>query len=272
MTAKKESTKEIVECFKFLNNYNTTNIKFEEIIEKDCNISQDGIRSWKRRNHIPDAYVNDFCKTVFKLLGDEDLICFAHDIFWLEASLGKVSKRWEFDSKAIIGETASFDKKKFKSFFKYFLVNTKAESDMEVEYKKTKSYLPIHINLSENTTGILETKLKKAYHYDEEYKLKLENKKQFFLDSSITKEIVEFAIKKGKYPYRIEIYNSGIHMFYFDKDFPIEIYNFLENGLPNFDNDESNIFAEILNQKLDNNYHVELGSLPNMTLKPTRTF
>lgn len=72
-------------------------------------------------------------------------------------------------------------------------------------------------------------------------------------NSPITKEIVEFILRDEEFPFSIEVKNDRLTLNYENST---KSYIFRTHGLPNMDQDEADIFAEVLNQKLNNKYIV----------------
>lgn len=80
-----------------------------------------------------------------------------------------------------------------------------------------------------------------------------EKREKIYPNSPVTREIVEIITKKKELPYSIEINNAGL-TFRFEN--MVQSYVFRAHGLPDMDQNEEMIFAEVLNKKLNNQYLV----------------
>ena len=82
----------------------------------------------------------------------------------------------------------------------------------------------------------------------------LEKRESIYPNSPYTKEIIEIITRNNELPYAIEINNQGL-TFYFEND--KKSYVFAAHELPDMDQSEEKIFADVLNQKLNNKYTIE---------------
>lgn len=87
-----------------------------------------------------------------------------------------------------------------------------------------------------------------------EYQESLDKKRKYiYPNSPVTREIVTIVTRNHSFPYSIEITAKRL-VFYFENN--TQSYVFQAHKLPNMDENEERIFAEVLNQKLDNQYHI----------------
>lgn len=74
-----------------------------------------------------------------------------------------------------------------------------------------------------------------------------------YSNSSVTKEILEMVKSDDSLPFTIEIQSDRITFSYENRT---NAYVFKARGLPNLIQEDEKVFADVLNQKLDNKYSV----------------
>ena len=79
----------------------------------------------------------------------------------------------------------------------------------------------------------------------------VEKRNKIYPNSPITAEIVKIITQSRELPYSIELNKTGL-TFYYENG--TKSYVFRAHGLPNMDRNEEEIFANVLNQKLNNRY------------------
>lgn len=93
---------------------------------------------------------------------------------------------------------------------------------------------------------------------EEERQLKYERslidkKENVFPNSPATKDIINIITGSGVLPYLVELKNNGATI-YFENS--TKTYIYASHGFPNMDQNEEEIFANVLNNKLDNRYSI----------------
>lgn len=81
----------------------------------------------------------------------------------------------------------------------------------------------------------------------------IEKRDKIYPNSPVTREIVEIITQGKELPHSIELNNAGL-TFYFENSTKSYVYR--THGLPDMDQNEEKIFADVLNQKLSNRYSV----------------
>lgn len=81
----------------------------------------------------------------------------------------------------------------------------------------------------------------------------IEKRDKIYPNSPVTREIVEIITQGKELPHSIELNNAGL-TFYFENFTKSYVYR--THGLPDMDQNEEKIFADVLNQKLSNRYSV----------------
>lgn len=81
----------------------------------------------------------------------------------------------------------------------------------------------------------------------------VEKRKMIFSNSPVTQDVIEIITESSQFPYRIEIRKDVITFLYEEGT---KLYIFRAHGYPNMNDYEEEIFAEVLNSKLGNQYVV----------------
>lgn len=81
----------------------------------------------------------------------------------------------------------------------------------------------------------------------------IEKRDKIYPNSPVTREIVEIITQGKELPHSIELNNTGL-TFYFENSTKSYVYR--THGLPDMDQNEERIFADVLNQKLSNRYSI----------------
>lgn len=81
----------------------------------------------------------------------------------------------------------------------------------------------------------------------------IEKRDKIYPNSPVTREIVEIITQGKELPHSIELNNAGL-TFYFENSTKSYVYR--THGLPDMDQNEEKIFADVLNQKLSNRYSI----------------
>lgn len=81
----------------------------------------------------------------------------------------------------------------------------------------------------------------------------IEKRDKIYPNSPVTREIVEIITQGKELPHSIELNNTGL-TFYFENSTKSYVYR--THGLPDMDQNEEKIFADVLNQKLSSRYSV----------------
>lgn len=81
----------------------------------------------------------------------------------------------------------------------------------------------------------------------------VKKRNEIYPNSPVTKEIVGIIVHDNELPHSIELNSTGL-TFYFEN--ATKSYVYRTHGLPDMDENEEKIFADVLNQKLSNRYSV----------------
>lgn len=81
----------------------------------------------------------------------------------------------------------------------------------------------------------------------------VEKKDKIYQNSPVTREIVQIITQNSELPYSIELNNTGLTFYFEDLT---KSYVYRSHGLPDMDQNEEKIFADVLNQKLDSRYSI----------------
>ena len=81
----------------------------------------------------------------------------------------------------------------------------------------------------------------------------IEKRDKIYPNSPVTKEIVGIITQGNELPHSIELNSMGL-TFYFENSTKSYVYR--SHGLPDMDQNEEKIFANVLNQKLNNRYTI----------------